>query len=82
MYTTTLSNEAEQWLRDKTPTPEVGLHNFRAYKTWILSDCWATAWRQWWNCKFESGGNLAEGRPLANTLKKNWEMIMDPDVGI
>jgi len=44
MYTTTLPIEAQQRICDKTPTPEVGLHNLRAYKTWILSDSWATGW--------------------------------------
>jgi len=69
MYTITLSIEAQLRLCDKTPTPEVGLHILRAYKTWILSDSWATGWRQWCNYKFEPGGSLAEGSTLANILK-------------
>jgi len=69
MYTTTLSIEAQQRLCDKTPTPEVGLHNLRAYKPWILSDSWATCWRQWCNYKFDPEGSLAEGSTLANILK-------------
>jgi len=29
----------------RTPTPEVGLTNLRACKTWSLSNSWATGWR-------------------------------------
>jgi len=29
----------------KTPTPEIGLQNVRAYKIWIMFNSWATGWR-------------------------------------
>jgi len=45
MYTNTRSIKAEYRLCFKTMTPKVGLQNLRAYKTWILSNSWATSWR-------------------------------------
>ena len=35
---------------------------------------------QWRKQRFEPGGVLAEGDTMANTQKKNWEMIVNPDV--